>query len=112
MYTAVAAVGTFLTPSYELSMANRLVRLFLLVLVALVGLPGFVLGTLITLAFLVATRSFGVPYMWPLIPFNWTAIKKVFVRSPVPVSNLRPSILKPQDKYRQGLPEPARRRRD
>ncbi|MQL52975.1 spore germination protein [Desulfofundulus thermobenzoicus] len=112
LYTTVAALGTFLTPSYELSLANRLVRLFLLAAVALLGLPGFIIGLLATLAILVATRSFGVPYMWPLIPFNWNAMKKVLVRSPVPIDNIRPSILHPRDKYRQSAPEPARKRRE
>ncbi|SHF55081.1 stage V sporulation protein AF [Desulfofundulus australicus DSM 11792] len=110
LYTAIAATGIFLTPSYELSQANRLVRLFLLAAVIVAGLPGFILAVLITFAFLAATRSFGVPYLWPLIPFNWMAMKKVLVRSPVPVDNIRPSILKPRDKYRQSVPEPARKR--
>ncbi|WP_027719377.1 spore germination protein [Desulfovirgula thermocuniculi] len=110
LYATVAALGTFLTPSYELSMANRLVRFFLLVVTALAGVPGFILGTLGVVVFLAATRSFGVPYLWPLIPFNWTAMKKVLVRSPVPIDNIRPSALKPRDKYRQAVPEPARKR--
>ena len=64
------------------------------------------------LVYLVFTKSFGVPYLWPLIPFNWTALKNVIVRAPVPARNVRPSILKPQDKVRQGVPEPALKRGD
>ncbi len=109
MYTAAAVVGTFMTPSYELGLANRLIRLFLLIMVGLFALPGFIAGLALTLALLVFTRSFGVPYMWPLLPFNGKALKSVLVRRPVPTSNIRPSILKPRDPSRQATPAPARK---
>jgi len=109
LYTAVAAVGVFSTPSYELAMANNLVRLLLLLVVWAFGLPGLVVGLLILTTFLARTKSFGIPYLWPLFPFNWAALKAILVRSPVPIQNTRPSILKPQDPDRQPprLAEPA-----
>lgn len=112
MYTAIAAIGTFLTPSYELSMANRLARLFLLIAVFALGLPGFIGGTLILIIWLATTKSFGVPYLWPLIPLNLKALGTILIRTPVPVTNTRFSILDPMDRDRQGrkgLPEPARK---
>jgi len=107
LYTALAAIGTFLTPSYELAAANRLVRLFLLVLTGLFRLPGFLIGVLGVFIFLLRTKSFGVPYLWPFIPFNAEGVKAVFARPPVPIQHFRPSILKPQDRIRQ--PVPARK---
>ncbi|RJX22897.1 MAG: spore germination protein [Desulforudis sp.] len=101
LYTAIAAIGTFMTPSQELAMANRLVRLFLLVLVGLFQLPGLVFGVLFVLGYLAATRSFGVPYLWPLIPFNWGAMKTILERPPVAISMHRPSVLKPRDARRR-----------
>lgn len=109
MYTAAAVVGNYLTPSYELGFANRLIRLFLLVMVGFFRLPGLLLGMVLVLALMVFTRSFGVPYMWPLIPFNARALYNIIVRRPVPVSNVRPSILKPRDSDRQAVPVPARK---
>lgn len=109
LYLAVSAIGTFATPSYELAMANRLFRFGLLILVGLLGLPGFMLGLLGIILLLAFTRPFGVPYTWPLIPFNWQALKSILVRSPVPLQNFRPSILKPQDSTRQPSFSPARK---
>lgn len=109
MYVAIAMIGTFLTPSYELGWANRMVRLFLLVMVAAFGLPGLIVGVAVFIGYLVMTRSFGVPYLWPLIPFNWGGLKGVLFRTPVSMINLRPSILKTREKIRQAVPEPARR---
>ena len=67
-------------------------------------LPGLVGGLLVVFLFYSTTKSFGIPYLWPLLPFNWNALKSVLVRSPVPVENVRPSILKPLDPLRQAVP--------
>ena len=109
LYAAIAAIGTFMTPSQELAMANRLVRLFLLVLVGLFQLPGLIIGTLFVFGYLAVTRSFGVPYLWPLIPFNWGALKTILVRPPVPISMHRPSALKTRDSTHRPALEAARK---
>ena len=109
LYVAVVAIGTFLTPSIELSNANRLVRIGLLVATALFRLPGFVIGTAVTFIALAFMRSFGVPYLWPLVPLNLKALAGIIVRTPVPVRNTRPSILKPLDPSRQVVAAPARK---
>ena len=101
LYMAIAAVGTFATPSFELANANRIVRLGLLASVALFGLPGLLVALGILLVSLALTKSFGVPYLWPLFPLNWDAMKEVLVRRPVPMSKWRQSALKTQDKDRQ-----------
>ncbi|MDK2895217.1 MAG: stage sporulation protein [Moorella sp. (in: firmicutes)] len=109
LYMAIAAVGIFSTPSYELGMANTLVRIALLAGVGLLRLPGFVAVTLGAFLLLLTTKSFGLPYLWPLIPFNGSALKDIFVRPPVPLQKLRPRALHPLDIDRQPYPEPARK---
>ncbi|KJS22501.1 MAG: spore gernimation protein GerA [Clostridiaceae bacterium BRH_c20a] len=114
LYGALAAVGTFATPSFELGLANRFIRLFLLFSSALLGLPGFMGGIAIVFIFLAFMKSFGIPYLWPLIPLDWRALKSIIVRSPVPIQNIRPEILAPLDKTRQKggtIPTPARKPR-
>ncbi len=109
IYTAVVAIGAFSTPSYEMSMANRLVRLFILLGTGFLRLPGFIITVILSLILLIFTKSFGVPYLWPLIPFDYGAMKSILIRSPVPIQNVRPEILKTKDKSRQ--PSPALKRR-
>ncbi len=109
LYMAVAAVGTFATPSYELGMVNRIFRLFMLTMTGLLGLPGFAISLLGIIGLLVFTRPFGIPYMWPLIPFNAKALKNIVFRPPIPSQNARPSIVKPQDRTRQPAFSPARK---
>ncbi|MDR3542586.1 MAG: spore germination protein [Desulfosporosinus sp.] len=101
MYVAIAAVGTFATPSYELGLANRLARLFLIIMTGLFNFWGFGIGTVLLLFLLARTKSFGVPYLWPLLPLNIKALGSIMMRAPVPINNQRPSFLKPQDQDRQ-----------
>jgi len=101
IYAAVAAVGVFATPSFELGLANTLARIFLLIATGLFHLPGFVGAVVILLLYVALTRSFGVPYMWPLIPLNIKALYAVIFRTPIPIHNVRPSMTKLKDKDRQ-----------
>ncbi len=101
MYLAIAAVGTFATPSYELAQANRLVRIFLVLAAGIFNFWGLGIGVLLLFILLWRTNSFGVPYLWPLIPLDYKALMTILVRQPVPIANLRPSIFKPKDRIRQ-----------
>jgi stage V sporulation protein AF len=97
LYFSVAAIGTFATPSYEMSLANRLARLFLLIATAAFATPGLVIGTVLFIIYLVRMNSFGIPYLWPFIPFNFRAFRDVIVRSPMPLKNKRPQVMHPKD---------------
>jgi stage V sporulation protein AF len=97
LYVALAALGSFGTPSFEFSQAVRLWRLVHLVAVGFFGWQGLVISMLANLAQLLFTRSYGIPYLWPLLPLNLKAMGAVLFRRPVPNKGARPAILKPQD---------------
>lgn len=93
LYIGLVAIGVFSTPSWELGLANRLVHLMLLVLTGLFGLAGFLGGVVLLLVKLVLSRSFGVPYLWPLFPLDFPALLSVLLRKPVPLKRFRPAFL-------------------
>lgn len=101
LYTAVATVGTFVTPSYELGIANKIARLVIIVSVALFKLPGLIVGTTIFILLLIGMKTLNTPYLWPFIPFQPKALSHIIFRRPFPGSIERPSIVHPLDKYRQ-----------
>lgn len=105
-YMAVAVVGTFATPSVELALAVRIFRMSLVILVTAFKLPGLLGGLLALMALLVTTKSFGIPYLWPLIPFNFKSMQDVIFRLPIPHKVLRPAALKPKDQNRLDKEEP------
>lgn len=103
LYMAVAAIGMFATPSYELGLANRIVRLVLIVAVAAFSAPGFVIATTAIMLLLTMERSFNRPYMWPIIPFDLKALWSIFIRQPVLYNRTRPNNLRVQQ--RDKMPE-------
>ena len=100
LYMSAAAIGSFATPSMELNQSFKLFRLGLLALAALFQVPGVIGGLLLLIIWAASTKSFGVPYLWPLIPFNAQGLLALILRKPVPVSKSRPSIVKPRDEDR------------
>ncbi|MDU2066263.1 MAG: spore germination protein [Sporomusaceae bacterium] len=100
-YTAVAAVGAFATPSVELAMAIRLLRILLIASVLFFKLTGLFALLCLIFLFMVRTKSFGVPYLWPALPFQFSALKSVILRLPLPQKVLRPAVLKPQRSSRE-----------
>lgn len=102
LYMAVAAIGMFATPSYELGLANRVVRIVLLLAVALFGLKGFVIGTTLLILMLTTHRSYNSSYMWPFIPFSAKAMGEVLFRKPLLYSRRRPALNKTRDSSKMG----------
>jgi len=101
LYVAIAAIGTFSTPSYELSVANKMARLCLLIAVAAFKLEGFVIGCTLFILLLARIRSLNTPYLWPFLPFNAKAFWQIIIRTSVPGAKLRPSIVHPQNVKKQ-----------
>ncbi|OEF97303.1 stage V sporulation protein AF [Vulcanibacillus modesticaldus] len=101
LYLSVAVLGMYATPSYELGLANKIARMFLLFATYFFKIPGFVFGVTILLILLTSTRSLNTPYLWPFIPFNFHAFMAILLRKPVPFMNKRPSIVHPQNQERQ-----------
>jgi stage V sporulation protein AF len=101
LYISISAIGSFATPSYELSIANKIARLFLLLAAAFFKVPGFVIGVTIYILLLIQIRSLNTPYLWPFIPFNPSAFLQILVRRSVPGSKVRPSIVHPQNRQKQ-----------
>lgn len=98
LYMAIAAIGMFATPSYELGLANRIVRLVLLMSVAAFNVPGLVVATTLLMIYLVNERSMNRPYMWPIIPFDARAVLSIILRQPLLYNRTRPNILRPQQR--------------
>lgn len=92
LYVAVAAVGSYATPSYELSIANKLARMMIVLATFAFSLPGFVIASTFYILALASVKSFNTPYLWPFIPFNFRALRQILIRYSVPAKETRPSI--------------------
>ncbi|SEP70096.1 spore germination protein [Piscibacillus halophilus] len=101
LYVAISAMGAYATPSYELSVANKLARLILVIITAILGVKGLVIGFTLYILYLTKTISLNTPYFWPVIPFNAKALYHILFRVPIPLHKVRPSIVHPQDERRR-----------
>lgn len=102
LYMAVASIGMYATPSYELGLANRMVRLLLLLATALFGVKGFVIGTTLLILLLTTHRSYNSSYLWPFIPFSAKAMGEILFRKPLLLSRRRPAHNKTRDNTKMG----------
>jgi stage V sporulation protein AF len=101
LYMAISAIGMFATPSYELGLANRIIRLALLISVFFFHEIGFVVVITFVFLYLALERSFNVPYLWPLIPFNGAALLNIILRRPMPTNKKRLSIYRTKENRKQ-----------
>lgn len=82
VYMAFVAIANFSQSSYELGYAFKFMRMLLLLLTWLFGLWGYI-GGLVLIIILAATNSTANGkrnYLYPLIPFNGRALKRLIVR--------------------------------
>ncbi len=101
LYMSVSAIGMFATPSYELGLANRIVRLGLLLAVFFFQEIGFVIGTTFLFLFLAFERSFNAPYLWPFLPFNAAAFRNILFRQALSTNKKRLSIYRTKKNRKQ-----------
>ena len=81
-YMAFAAIANFTQPSYELGYAFKFMRILTLILIALFNGWGFLLGVVITFLLIATNQNVGQrSYLYPLIPFNRVAMRRLLLRS-------------------------------
>lgn len=90
---ALTTIGSFATPAYNAALALRLLRFPLIILAGTFGLYGVMIGLILIANHLLSLKSFGVPYLSPLVPGNFQGMKDLIVRGPLWWMTNRPSFL-------------------
>ena len=81
LYMAFASVANYTQSSYELGYAFKYLRMATLALTAMFGVWGFAAGLTIGVVLAAVNRTFsGRSYLYPLIPFDRTALRRLFTR--------------------------------
>lgn len=104
---AITAVSIFIVPSFA---QESLIMSFIFTLAAsFFGLLGIITIFLFLLVHSASLRSFGVPFLSPIMPFNAADFKDVTLRPPLWARLTRPKDLEQEDLLRQSfnlMPEP------
>lgn len=77
LLVALSNLGNFLTPSYEIALANKLMRMILTLLTLLFHTFGFALGVLFHFFLLLHTNIMKHCYLYPYIPFDLKEMKRL-----------------------------------
>lgn len=110
---SITAIASFVSPTYNLAISGRILRFGFMALAASFGLLGITIGLIALLLHLCSLRSFGVPYMSSLAPFNLSDQKDAFIRLPIWKMFTRPRLINQQNIVRQqdsasAKPEPPK----
>lgn len=85
---ALTAISSFIIPSLYDSLA--FFRYLLIILSAIFGMHGIILGLMFMIIHMCSLRSFGTPYFEPFAPTSLTELKDSFIRAPLWLMNHRP----------------------
>ncbi|MFC7393123.1 spore germination protein [Scopulibacillus cellulosilyticus] len=92
MIVAITGIASFMIPRYTAATSIRLLRFPIMFLSGFLGLSGLMLGVITLIIHLCSLRSFGVPYLEPLGPFQTSGLKDVLFRGPLWSQNTRPHL--------------------
>ncbi len=82
LYTAFVTIANFTQTSYELGYAVKFIRMIMLILTALLGGWGILLGTALMILLIVTNKGIdgSRSYLYPIIPFNGRALLGLIFR--------------------------------
>jgi spore germination protein KA len=90
---AITTIGSFATPAFNVALALRMLRFPLIILSGIFGLYGVMVGLILIANHMLSLKSFGVPYMNPIVPGNFQGMKDTIARMPLWFMPKRPSFL-------------------
>ncbi|AFH62742.1 spore germination protein [Paenibacillus caseinilyticus] len=99
---ALTTIGSFATPAYNAALALRLLRFPLVFLAGMFGLYGVMIGLILIANHMLSLRSFGVPYLSPVVPGNFEGMKDTVMRAPLWSMWRRPAQLHTPNQVRVG----------
>ncbi|KHF36099.1 Spore germination protein A1 [Paenibacillus sp. P1XP2] len=99
---ALTAISSFAVPQYSAGISFRMLRFVAMFFAAVYGLYGVVLFFLFLCSHLVRLKSFGVPFITPVVPYRVSDWKDLMIRMPlVKMRRFRKAIQK-KDSMRKG----------
>ncbi|TDY51373.1 spore germination protein KA [Alicyclobacillus sacchari] len=99
---AITGIASFTLPRYNAAIAIRLLRFPMMLLAAVLGMFGIVIGVMWITIHLCKLRSFGVPYLSGLAPYKRKEVKDLFFRPPWWKMVFRPSSVAHHNRKRMG----------
>lgn len=85
LYMAFVTIASYSQASFELGYAMKFMRILILILTSVLNIWGFAIGVIVSVCAIVFNRTIaGKSYIYPLIPFSLSELKKRFLRGRLP----------------------------
>jgi spore germination protein len=97
---ALTAIASFSIPSYSMALSFRYIRFALMLVAAVMGLYGIIIGYIMINIHIANLKSFGVPYSTPFAPVFFRDWKDLVLRAPILMRAKRPEMLETEDAKR------------
>ena len=80
LYMAFVTIANYSQASFELGYAMKFMRIIILILTSIINIWGYAIGTILAICAIVFNRTIaGKSYIYPLIPFSLSELKKRFL---------------------------------
>jgi len=96
---AASGISEFIVPQQREMIV--IYRLIILILGGILGLLGITIGMTIMIIHLISLRSFGVPYMYPIAPYDKKAMEDFIFIRPIKEMNYRPKMISNKNKRKR-----------
>jgi spore germination protein KA len=96
---AITAIASFVSPAQ--ADLGAILRFLMIIAAGFMGMFGIVIVSIELISHVAALRSFGIPYLSPIIPLNIGDLKDVFLRAPLWAMKNRPQSIGSPDSQRQ-----------
>ena len=93
---AISGLGSFAIPNYDLVLVARILKFIMILVAAVLGIPGLTMATVVLVTNLFSLRSFGVPLTAPVLPWS-RHNPDILIHGPWYRVETRPQNLRPLD---------------
>lgn len=88
LYMAFVTIANYSQSSFELGYAMKFMRVITLILTSLFHVWGYAAGVIFSVLAIALNRTVsGKSYIYPLIPFRWSELKKRIIRNRLPIKH-------------------------
>ena len=86
LYMAFVTIANYSQSSFELGYALKFMRVIILILTSIFDVWGYAAGVILSACAIVFNKTIaGKSYVYPLIPFHWSELKKRLLRGRLPI---------------------------
>jgi spore germination protein KA len=99
---AISSIAVFAISISSFVNTSRILNYIFILSSAVLGIVGLINAVIFVIWHAISLRSLGIPYLYPVIPFDWEGFKDTFTRPKLGVLTKRTKLLAPLNRVRMG----------